>query len=123
MENHAISEIARALAALADHGIRDAIDLRSLPLTPADRAELEQALGRGAVSASLDVAGPSEIWETGYPGVWWVRHMATGGQVAAETIEITPLPSILTSPAEDIRAAAQRLAQEIAAKTKEAAHG
>lgn len=117
-----LREIARALAALSENDTRDAIDLRSLPLTPADRAELEEALGRGEVSVRFEVGGPSELWETSYPGVWWLRHLSAGDMVAAETIEITPLPDILASHPDDIAAAAARLMQDLEETAVETAH-
>lgn len=111
-----LREIARALAALAETGTRDAIDLRSLPLTPADRDALDDALGRGEVSAALTLAGDSLLWETRFAGVWWVRHLGAGGQIAAEVIEITPVPDILASHPDDIAAAATLLAATLQAE-------
>ncbi len=117
-----LRQIAEALATLHAKGTRDAIDLRSLPLTAADRAELEEALGRGEVSARLEIAGQSELWETAYAGVWWLRHMGVGDQVAAESIEITPLPDLLASHPDDIGLAAARLTAELQDKAEEARH-
>ena len=42
----------------------------------------------------LKVAGTSEIWETRYAGVWWVRHFGAGDKIAAERIEIAAIPQI-----------------------------
>ena len=78
-----------------------------------DRACLEDRLGYGEVNATLDVAGQTEIIETAYPGVWWVRHLDGRGRVAAEQIVVTRVPDILISPPEDIRAAAARLIAEM----------
>ncbi len=103
-----LREIADRLSALANGGESAAIDLRSLPLTAADRGELERSLGRGEVAARLDVAGTSEIWETGYGGVWWIRHFGAGEHLAAERIEITPVPQILVTDPADIAASAAR---------------
>lgn len=122
MARSLLREISRGLSALAETGRRDAIDLRSLPLTAADRHELETALGRGELSITLDLGGSSEIWETRYAGVWWLRHLDGGGRIASETIEITPLPEILASHAEDIAAASVRLAEDLAVLAEEAAN-
>lgn len=111
-----LREIGAHLAALAAGGDVAAIDLRSLPLTPADRSDLQQALGRGDVEAVLDVAGSSEIWETAYAGVWWVRHFGTGDRIAAERIEITPIPDILMTDEADIAAACARLHADLDAQ-------
>ena len=69
-----LREIAELLSVLVAEGETGAIDLHGLPMTPADRSELEESLGRGDVEAILNVAGTSEVWETRYSGVWWVRH-------------------------------------------------
>ena len=104
-----LGEIAEHLTVLADTGQTAAIDLRSLPMTAADRAELEEVLGHGEVEVALDVAGTSEAWETSYAGVWWVRHYGDGERIASERIEIAPLPEILAAHHADIVAAASRL--------------
>jgi len=111
-----LHEIAEHLGRLASTGREARIDLRSLPLTEADLRELEELLGRGEVSAELEVIGPSSLRETSYPGVWWVRHFGANGQAAAEEIAITPLPDILRSHEDDIRDAAARLRRALQAR-------
>ncbi|MBD3728204.1 MAG: hydrogenase expression/formation protein [Sphingomonadales bacterium] len=107
---HAVErEIGQHLLALAHDGTEAAIDLRSIPMSDADRAELEESLGRGEVSATLDAMGRSDIWETAHAGVWWVRHFGTEGQVMAERIEIARVPDILRADPADVEAAAIRL--------------
>ncbi|MDE3027686.1 MAG: hypothetical protein KGH84_04750 [Paracoccaceae bacterium] len=113
MAQSVLREICLALSALAATGARDAIDLRSLPLTLADRQELEAVLGRGDVSVALEAVGKSEIWETRFTGVWWLRHFGGDGRVAAEVIEVTPVPDILAAHRDDIGAAAARMAAEL----------
>lgn len=105
-----LSEIAERLDDFAQKdGQPFAIDLRGLPMTDADRAELEAALGRGEVSATIEVAGTSEVWETAYSGVWWVRHRGADDRITSEEIVITNVPAILFSHKDDVRAAAERL--------------
>jgi len=126
MTDAILMEIAELLERLIDEGINGAIDLRSLPMSDADRAALEDRLGHGEVTATLDVAGPTEVIETAYPGVWWVRHLDGRGRVASEQIAVTRVPDILISPPDDIRAAAARLLAELklleAAGHEEATH-
>ena len=109
-----LSEIAQRLQALAERNEPASIDLRSLPLTQADRDELEEMLGRGEVSVRLELAGPTKIWETAYAGVWWIRHMGTGERIATEEIAVTPIPEILLSQPHDVAAAARRIRLELA---------
>jgi hydrogenase-1 operon protein HyaF len=118
MAQSLLQELAGALTALANSGTRAAIDLRSLPMTTADRDELEATLGRGEVSVTLAAAGRSEVWETQYAGVWWVRHFGVDGRVASEAIEVTSLPDILAAHPDDISAAARRLGDDL----EEASH-
>ena len=108
-----LREIAGHLDALARGGEAAAIDLRSLPMTVADRGELESRLGRGEVSVKLELGGASELWETRYSGVWWVRHKGDDDRVASERIEITAIPEILKSQEEDVAAAAARIREEV----------
>lgn len=117
MAQSLFSEIADRLASLAGSGEKSVIDLHSLPLTPTDLKELESLLGRGEVEAGLNVAGKSEIWETGYSGVWWVRHYGDGDTISSQNIEITACPKILASDVEDIAAAARRIADTLAKVT------
>jgi hydrogenase-1 operon protein HyaF len=112
MANAVLSEISDRLGVLADTGEPSVVNLRGLPMTVADLKELEESLGRGEVSVSLEVAGASEIWETRYSGVWWVRHLGTGGQVATEEIAVTPFPEILRAHTQDIQAAAARIRED-----------
>lgn len=108
-----LAEVGRLLDALAESGRPGAIDLRSLPLTDADRQQLEELLGRGEVRAELDVAGRSEVWETAYRGAWWVRHLGAGDRIAVEQIAVCSVPEILLAHNDDIRAAARRLRREL----------
>lgn len=117
-----VGEVAARLQALAERGEESAIDLRSLPLTPGDRRELENRLGHGEVCAGLDIGGLSEVWECGYAGVWWVRHLGEDGMPRSERIEIAAVPAILVSHTGDIAAAAARLQHDTTRPAKEDSH-
>ena len=80
-----------------------------------DREALDSILGRGEVSAAVEVAGRSEVWETEFSGVWRVRHFGDG-MIAADLIEITSCPSILAADRRDADNAARRLAEALEAK-------
>ena len=108
-----LAEIGRMLEALVESGQVGSIDLRSLPLSDVDRAQLEEVLGRGEVRAQLDLAGESEVWETTYPGVWWIRHRGAGGKIATEEISVCRIPEIMLTHPVDIEAAAGRLRKEL----------
>jgi hydrogenase-1 operon protein HyaF len=108
-----LAEVGRLLEVLAANGEPGCIDLRSLPLTDADREELEALLGRGEVRVDLHLAGRSEVWETAYAGAWWVRHRGAGDRIAAELIAVCPVPEILMAHPADIQAATQRLRRDL----------
>jgi HupH hydrogenase expression protein, C-terminal conserved region len=112
-----LREIVQHLSVLATRGESGAIDLHSLPMTQADRSELEESLGHGDVEAMLNVAGTSEIWETRYSGVWWLRHFGADDRIATERIEITAVPEILVAHNADIIAAVARLNGDLASGT------
>ena len=105
-----LAEISRALTRLAETGEATTIDLRSLPLGPADLEALADRLGEGEVACALEVAGRSEVRETGFAGVWWIRHFGGDDEVAVEEIAVTRIPEILVSHPDDVAHASRRLA-------------
>lgn len=107
------------LAHFAETGETASIDLGGLPMSGRDREALDSILGRGEVSATVEVAGRSEVWETGFSSVWRVRHFGDG-TIAADLIEITSCPSILAADRRDADNAAQRLAEALEAKLENA---
>jgi len=92
-----LHELAAALTRLLELGETSTIDLRGLPLSPADYGLLEDGLGRGEVRAELDTLGRSSIEETAFAGIWWSRHYNTDGTLASELLEVTFCPEILRS--------------------------
>ena len=105
-----LNEIRHALEKLLATGETSAIDLRSIPLAPGEEEQIEAALGAGEISAELDAMGPSEIRETGYPGVWLVTHFNVDRQLMGKFIEITRVPDLLKSQDVDIADGLLRLA-------------
>ena len=85
------------------------IDINSLPLAPGEYEALRGMLGQGEVSVRIDAIGPSEIIETHYPGVWWVTHYNVEGDIVSDMLEIAPVPDIVKSQPEDMRAGLARL--------------
>lgn len=104
-----LAEIAVGLEQLLAGAGTQRIDIRSLPLTDADRAALRAALGTGEIRAELDVSGPSLVEETGFSGVWWITHKGREGQMLAELIEITYVPEVLSSHTDDVAQGLARL--------------
>ena len=109
------AEIAEALGRLAETGVEATVDLKSLPFSPGDLEALAERLGTGEVSCELEVAGRSEVRETGFSGVWWVRHFGGDGTVAVEEVVIARIPEILVSHRDDVAFAARRMAAAVAA--------
>jgi hydrogenase-1 operon protein HyaF len=112
------AELAHALARLAETGEETVIDLRSLPFGPTDLERLSEKLGTGEVTCTLEVAGRSDVRETGFAGVWWVRHFGDGDDVAAEEVHVTRIPEILVSHPDDVAFAARRIADAVVASTQ-----
>jgi len=104
-----LNEIVHALDRLLAEDEPTIIDLASLPFAPGELEDLEHALGTGELTAELEALGKSVIRETAYPGVWWVEHRNTGGEVVGRYIEITRSPEILMSQDADIGAGRARL--------------
>lgn len=97
-----LQEIQDMLVALCEYGEPNSIDVRSLPLAPGDYDFLRAFFDEGEVSASINTLGMSEIKETRYSGVWWIKHYNTEEQIVAELIEVTPLPDILKTQVPDL---------------------
>jgi hydrogenase-1 operon protein HyaF len=108
-----LHEIKHALAELIQSGKSHIIDLRSIPLAPGEEEKIIHALGTGEVQAQLNAMGPSEIIETQYAGVWLVTHKNDENEIVSRFIEITRLPDILSSQAEDMNDAYARLSEEL----------
>jgi hydrogenase-1 operon protein HyaF len=104
-----LHEILHALKRLEQNAETTTIDLRAMPFGPGDEAQLRETLGRGEVAAQLDALGNSEIWETAFPGVWMLEHHNSVGERIAWQIEITRIPAILQTPAEDLAESLDRL--------------
>jgi hydrogenase-1 operon protein HyaF len=109
-----LMELAGSLQRLAVDGEATSIDLRSLPLSDAERAELQATLGHGEVQAVIEAAGHSLIRETRYAGLWWVEHHDADGRISAEMLEVTRIPAILLSATDEILAAAGELRGRVA---------
>lgn len=106
-------ELVGHLERLAHHKTSATIDLRSLPMSPKDRIELQRALGEGEVQATVTASGLSNIRETRVPGVWWVEHRDRDGELIAELIEVTQVPEFLTSATDEIASGARKLRAQI----------
>jgi hydrogenase-1 operon protein HyaF len=110
-----LTELVALLEELADKDATAMIDLRSLPMSPQDRIELQRALGEGEVLASVNAQGMSKVRETGVSGLWWVEHRDAQGDLIAEMIEVTRVPQILASASDEIIAGARALRAQITA--------
>ena len=80
---------------------------------PPPHGELIGLLGEGEVHARLSALGPSDIYETRYPGVWLVTHYNDNEEIMSRFIEVIDMPSILKSQADDVRDGQERLAAQL----------
>lgn len=104
-----LHEVRHGLRRLAETGETTVIDLHAMPFGPGDEARLLAILGRGEVDASIQVLGPSRVWETAFPGVWLVEHRNAENDRLTLQLEISSVPEILRSQGEDIVDAIARL--------------
>ena len=108
-----LSELQTKLKALIDQGDTDSIDLRTLPMFPGDYEQLKETLGYGEINVSIDAMGPTEIYETAVPGIWWITHYNSNDENIAEYIEITALPEMLKTDPQEIEQGRSKLQQLI----------
>jgi hydrogenase-1 operon protein HyaF len=118
-----LSELVTLLERLVDGEASGTIDLRSLPMSPLDRAELQRLLGDGEVQATVNAQGLSKMRETGVSGVWWIEHFDQQGELTAELIEVSRVPQILLSASDEIAAGARALRAQIAMAPRPPAQG
>lgn len=109
MAQAVLAELNEHLTELSFSGRQHVIDLTSLPMNDSDKRELELFLGRGEVAVTLQTMGDSQVFETGYSGIWWIKHYNADNQLIAELLEITTLPEIIKSHPEDVQASAVEL--------------
>jgi hydrogenase-1 operon protein HyaF len=117
-----LSELAALLERFAEDQRAAAIDLRSLPMSPQDRVELQRALGKGEVQATVEAEGLSNIRETRIAGLWWVEHRDRQGELIAELLEVTRVPEILASAVDEIAASGRALRAQLAGATAPQSH-
>jgi hydrogenase-1 operon protein HyaF len=108
-----LNEVAHALERLVIADESTIIDLARLPFSPGELERLEGELGEGELRATLDSLGESIIRETAYPGVWWLEHRNTAGEIVGRFIEITRTPEILKSQTVDIDAGRDVIKQRL----------
>lgn len=109
-------EVAGLLQRLLDRGETGSIDLARLPLTDEDYGLLDEVLGEGEVHVEVMSPGPTEIVETGIPGVWWVTHYDADDEVMAEFIEVAYCPELLPSPREEVQEGLEGLRARLVAE-------
>ncbi len=113
-----LHEIRHALDLLIEKNQTTTIDLRSIPMAPGEEAKIEAILGEGEISVKLNALGPSEMVETGIPGVWLVTHYNMEKEVLGKFIEITKVPSLVATQEEDLTEGLAKLVNQLCGKTE-----
>lgn len=104
-----LHELNHALEKLLMHKEEHSIDLHRLPISPTDKEQLLNFLGKGEAKAELNSLGRSMMWETTFPGVWLVEHYDIYDVLLTQTLEITWIPPLLKSQPEDIQIGRDKL--------------
>ena len=104
-----LREIEQALRELIEEDKEAVIDLAAMPFSEQDEQDLKNYLGPGEVTATMDAFGPTSIEETAVSGVWWIEHKNAEGKRLTLHLEITRIPAIMVTPADDLNEALERL--------------
>jgi hydrogenase-1 operon protein HyaF len=112
-----LNEIRHALARLAEQGEPTRIDLAAMPFGPGDEERLMTLLGRGEVEAKVEALGPTQIWETRFPGVWVLDYANADGERIALQIEVDEVPQMLRAQRDDIQDSLAALDAALASAT------
>jgi hydrogenase-1 operon protein HyaF len=106
-----LAELRARLAAHRAGGHGGQVNLSLLPLSPADKAVLAQALPVGPVAIISRGFGNCHIGSTAVPGVWRQQYFNSMNTLILEVIEVTRLPEVASASADDLADSRQRLAE------------
>ena len=106
-------EIETLLDSLLRTGEGGIVDIRGLPLTPADHRWLLEQLGKGEVVIDMDIGGHSGIRETAFPGVWWVTHRDERDNPVSEFIQVAYVPELISAHPDDVESGLEHLKNRI----------
>ena len=96
-------ELLQNMQALLEKEVVSEIDLMTLPLSQQEKQQLEDILGEGEVNISLNTLGLSTIKETGFAGVWWVKHFNEESVLMAEHIQVAYEPPLIAVLANEVK--------------------
>ena len=97
-----LDDIKLALHHLLETGEETIIDFNNSPCGEDCEQSLKKILGKGEVTASLNIFGCDSIIETGIHGVWWVYHLNDQGAILTKALYISYVPSLLPAQRDDI---------------------
>ena len=104
-----LHQVATLLQSHVETGEPGSIDIGRIPLSPAERQLLEEVLGFGEVEARIESKGLTVVREAGVAGVWWLDYHDGSGAAIARFIEVTEVPEMLRTSANDIKRGLKRL--------------
>jgi hydrogenase-1 operon protein HyaF len=109
-----LAEIEQQQATYRRGGAAHTVNLSRLPVTPGDRAFLDERLGEGEVTMRVRGYGETRITATKLPNVWWVRHYNASEQLLLDSVEVSDFPTVACATPEDLADSAARLSELIA---------
>jgi hydrogenase-1 operon protein HyaF len=87
-----------AAARRHDFGGHELLSRDVLTLSPPAVALVNETLGEGEVAAIIEEPAV-RLQETGFPGFWRVRSFAADGALAADVVEVAPVPAVVPEAA------------------------
>lgn len=97
-----LHQIRHALSQLIERQEQTTIDLRRLPLSASEEAQLEAFLGHGEVKADIQALGDTVLIESRYAGVWLEIHYNEDVEIMGKYVHICTCPPIIKSQPEDM---------------------
>lgn len=108
-----LTEMTYAVEQLLQKKKTHSIDLRAMPWSSGEEAQLEEYLGQGEIHIELNALGKSFFNETQFSGIWLVTHYNEDDEVIGKLIEVTYMPDMIFSRHEDVKDSLERLQQKI----------
>ncbi|WPL19174.1 hypothetical protein Thiowin_04281 [Thiorhodovibrio winogradskyi] len=91
------------------------VNLSMLPQNPAAMALIERCLGQGPARMINLGYGRCQIEATSVRPIWRLRHFNSSGRLLLDSIEISPIPSVVLATTQDLTDSHERLGQLLAA--------
>ncbi|MDL2059540.1 hydrogenase expression/formation protein [Mesosutterella sp. AGMB02718] len=95
------------------HAVPHAVELSREPLSPADKAYINEILGEGSIHVQMQGFAKSTITQTRVRGLWRSKILNNAGRELLDQVVVSPLPPEIPSTPDDLAEAVKKLSDMI----------